>query len=280
MRALLNPIENPLQQYLTPQEQWQSEVNRIIRGGRKPANVPAIVSQRSERIPNFKYMLLDPEGFASYPIGGLNTGNEIYAGQIAQPSDYRLDNVNGLLMNCNLNFSYSDDGFDFFDPAPTPAGNYTMYFYVRFWLGAFDIGFLRAPFERVTMSLEFRLNYTIANNLFAFVESNRTFDILDTINPNAVNPEKVKSNLVSQFLETKTIQGQAGFDLGQVDSMVDTPNPVLSTANKNHFLYFWDTDVSSGFPIPDTYVKGRAFTFRPILTFNYSGTSAEFQPRS
>ena len=273
MKAILNPITNPSQQSLTPEEVWRRAVNAKVQEGRSPINVPNVVSQgfRSEKIVNGLIGQIGTTGI--WGIGKFATNR----GYLQSPRSFKLDNVNDITVNTNVAFVQEVN----FATAPSPDGGYTMYLYVvvqkleqgltsfvdPYFILRFPFVYEQTPEERFYFdepTIELRLADTVARE---------TVIAFGTDYPNfATNPTKITLEQYNEFANSSvTLISGWGFDIGQLGGSTPTPNPVLSTNNKNHFEYFLfgNSGPFDGF----TYLS---IDIQHIFT--YSGTFAEFTP--
>jgi hypothetical protein len=275
--AQINPIQNPNVSNLSEQEQWMYNADKKLKS-RKPQNAPNVVSQKVQSEHN--RTLIQTTSVSPDIETGIWELANVYNNQYLQkPTAYKLININDLNLRVNISWQQTAP----FTSAPTPDGDYSMYYYVvieKQPQGLFTT-------EEWYLVLKFEFNYDNTAQEFTWTEQTRNFRLKDTIDSRqiyaigsdnypdfTIDPEKITQAQYEELTsEDVTLNIISGFDLGQLDSLYTTPNPVLSANNKAHFEYFLygNTAIIN---------QQTFFDITPTLVFTYSGLFADFTPVS
>jgi hypothetical protein len=274
--AQLQPISNPNQSNLTPEQEWTQAVNRKL-FNRIPANAPNVVSQTAEAL--YTGVLIQLSSVSpDFETGYWELGNNFNNQYLQNPSAFKLKNINDLNLRVNLSWQQTAP----FSGAPSPDGDYKMYFYIAVEKqpqGLFDV-------EDRYLVIKFEFNYDNTAQEFTWTSQTKNLRLSDTIGEREtfqiggddvqnfnVNPEKITTTQYNELTsEDVTLNILSGFDLGQLDTTYPTPNPVLSANNKAHFEYFIYGNTTPGI---NTFLD-----ISTTLVFTYSGLFADYTPIS
>lgn len=275
--AQINPIINPNVSNLSEQEQWMQQTNKKLKN-RKPANAPNVVSQKVNAL-DLRTLIQTASVSPDIETGIWELGNNFNNQYLQNPEAYKLININDLNLRVNISWQQTAP----FTSAPSPDGNYSMYYYVV--IEKQPQGLFTA--EEYYLVLQFEFNYDDTAQEFTWTEQVRNFRLKDTIDSRQIyqigsdtypdfttNSEQITTSQYTELTtQDVTLNILAGFDLGQLDSLYVTPNPVLSANNKAHFEYFLYGNTAI--------INNQSFfDINTSLVFTYSGLFADYTPVS